>query len=150
MSTLVVETLLGELTQEITYNLEDRVHVGAFIPYLYVHGNSNAIFSFQLSSASGLIFEKNFTIQNIKDSLNTTDNYIRVFYPIIPDFPVHIGRGSYTCRIYPVSGYASGVTFIGWIRQHENIQNLMDYIPLSDDQNSLTIRVKSYKEGIHV
>jgi len=150
MSTLVVETLVNELVQEVTYNLEERVHAGSFNPYLYIHGYSDAVFGFQLSNSSGLIFEKTFTIQDIKDSLDTNNDYIRAYYPIIPANPIQIGRGNYTCRIYPISGYTSGATFIGWVKQHENIQNTMSYLPLSDDQNSLTIRFKSFKEGIHV
>jgi len=148
MSTLVVETLIDSLTQDLEFKLNERVHIGSFIPYLYVHGYSSAVFNFTLSGSSGTVFSKNFTIQDIKDSLVTTDNYIIDLYPIIPTNPVQISKGAYSLTLSAISGYASGATFIGWVKQHENIQNTMDYLPLSDDQNSFTLRYKIYKEGI--
>ena len=149
MTTLFVATLEDELIQEIKYNLEERLHVGAFIPYLYVHNASADFFTFELSNTDGVLFEKNFTVSEMKESLGTTDNYFHVFYPIIPVNPIQLEKGEYSVRLIPGTNYTQdGSSFIGWIKQFENIQNEMDYVPLDDNSNSYAIRYKCYKEGI--
>jgi hypothetical protein len=149
VTTLVIEKLQTELFQEVRYNNSDRVHVGAFIPYLYLHNAQADYFTFELEKDSVVLFSKNFTVSEIKSALPTTDNYIHVFYPIIPSNPVQIESGLYKFKLIAGTNYINSPTsFIGWIKQHEDIQNQMDYIPVDDSQNSFSIRYKSYKEGI--
>jgi len=91
---------------------------------------------------------KSFTSADIKAASGTTDNYLYSFYPVIPTNPLKIEKGDYILRL-KTSGYtASGSSFIGWIQQHEDIQNSISYNPINDSQNPLAFRVKIYKEGI--
>ena len=90
MTTLLVGTLQDELIQEIKYNLEERIHVGAFIPYLYIHNASADFFTFELSNTDGVLFQKNFTVAEMKLSLGTSENYFHIYYPIIPTNPVQL------------------------------------------------------------
>lgn len=149
MTTLLVGTLQDELIQEIKYNLQERIHVGAFIPYLYIHNASADFFTFELSNEDGILFQKNFTTNEMKLSISATDNYFHIYYPIIPTNPVQLEKGNYTAKITAGPNYIqNGSSFLGWVKQHENIQNEMDYIPFDDNSNSYNIRYKCYKEGV--
>lgn len=149
MTTLFVATLENELSQEIRYNLEERLHVGAFIPYLYFHNASVDFITFELSNTDGVLFQKNFTVSEVKASIGTTSNYFHVFYPIITVNPIQLEKGDYTIKLIAGTNYIqNGSSFIGWAKQFENIQNVMDYVPLDDNANSYAIRYKCYKEGV--
>lgn len=149
MTTLVVEPLINTLYQEIRYNLNERLHVGAFIPYLYLHNAQADYFTIELRKGLDLIYSKQFTVADIKASLSTLDNYIHVFYPVIPINPVQIEAGLYTLNLIAGPNYVSNSTsFMGWVKQHDDLQNEMEYIPTDDSQNSFSIRYKCYKEGV--
>jgi hypothetical protein len=151
VTTLVCQTLVTELSQEIVYSLSERVHVGAFLPYLYMHGAPVADFTFSLTGPNGLVFSKTFTCAEIKTALGTTDNYAHVFYPIVPANPVQIESGTYTATLTaPQDGTytVNDTNFLAWIQQHEDLQASLDYETTSDEENPFTIRFKSYKEGV--
>lgn len=145
MTTLLVDKLGTSLEQNITVTGTERVHIAAFIPYLYVFNIPAGTFTFQLIKSSVTIFSQSFTVADIKTSLGTTNNYMHCFYPIIPTSLVQMASGIYTVKISS-SGYAATESsYLGWIRQHENIQNGLEYVPTSDRQNPLAIRIKTYK-----
>lgn len=145
MTTLLVDKLGTSLEQNITVTGNDRVHIAAFSPYLYIYNSPSGTFTFQLIKSSVVIFSQSFTVADIKTSLGTTNNYMHCFYPIIPSSLVQMAEGTYTVKISS-SGYtASNSSYIGWIKQHENIQNGIEYTPSSDKQNPLAIRIKTYK-----
>lgn len=146
---LLVETLKSSLVQEIEYSGSDRLSMAAFIPYLYCH-NISGTFTFQVLNGTEILVDESFTIDQIKESMNTVSNYLHVFYPIIPSNPVQIENGNYTFKLIAPNGYfPTQSSFIGWIKQHEDIQNSMNYNPSSSESNSFAIRFKSYKEGIN-
>ena len=147
MTTLVVEKLFISLEQEFNFTNDSRYHVAAFYPYLYLHDSPVGTFTISLIKDASVIFQKSFTSSDIKTALNTSNNYAHVFYPIIPDNPIQLSRGVYSLKLTS-SGYSAGDSFIGWIRQHEDLNNILDYIPLSDEQNPLATRLKVYKNGI--
>ena len=146
MSTLLVQKLETELAQELSYKLSDRCQIGAFYPYLYMHNAPSGTFTIELlNSDDDAVMTKSFTSADIKASLSTSNNYAHVFYPIIPTNPIQIEYGNYTIKL-SASGYSpSDSSYLGWIQQHENIQNIMDYAPAFDTQNSLAIRIKEYE-----
>lgn len=145
MSTLVVDSLTSSLQQDIDVIGTERIHVAAFIPYLYIYNMPAGTFTFSLIKSSVTVFSQTFTCADIKTSLGTTNNYMHCFYPIIPSSLVQMAEGTYTVKISS-SGYtASNSSYIGWIKQHENIQNGIEYTPSSDKQNPLAIRIKTYK-----
>lgn len=148
MSTLLVQTLYTQLEQEIEYTGENRVLMAAFIPYLYFHNVTGATFRFEIERDSSIIFSQEFTSSEIATAVG--GQYAHVFYPIVPTNPVQLEAAVYTFRILAVSGYAAGASFIGWIQQHQDTQNAMDYTPTDDSQLSFAIRFKQYQEGINI
>ena len=148
MTTLVVNAIGVSLEQEFTYNLNDRCHIGAFYPYIVMIGAPAGTFTCELIKGATTLFSKTFTSSLIKLSLPTTNNYAHAFYPIIPDSPVQIEKGTYKLKI-STSGYTqTGSSYLGWAQQFEDIQNEMSYTPSADSENSLAFRLKIYKEGI--
>lgn len=148
MSTLLVQTLYTKLEQEIECTGESRVLVAAFAPYLYFHNVTGATFRFELERDSVVIFSQEFTSEDISAAVN--GQYAHVFYPIVPTNPVQLEAAVYTFRILAVSGYTVGSSFIGWIQQHQDTQNVMDYVPTTSDKLSFAIRFKQYQEGIKI
>lgn len=148
MSTLLVQTLYTQLEQEIEYTGENRAVMAAFIPYLYFHNVTGATFRFEIERDSVVIFSQEFTSAQIVSAAG--GQYAHVFYPIVPTNPVQLEAGVYKFRILAVSGYTAGLSFIGWIQQHQDTQNAMDYTPTDDSQLSFAIRFKQYQEGINI
>jgi hypothetical protein len=149
VTTLLVETLNRELIQEIQYDLNERVHIAAFIPYLYIHNAAFDSITFELFNSGGdVLFSKETTLSEIKESIPTTDNYIHVFYPIIPTNPVQLEYGTYRLRMTATNYYPVSSSFIGWIKQFEDIQNEISYPVSGSNNNPLAIRYKLYKEGL--
>ena len=149
MSVLVVETLGSiPLEQEFRLALESRYNIGAFIPYLFMFNAPVGTFTFSIiDSDSNTVFTQDFTSTDIKQALNTSDNYAHSFHPIIPENPCLLERGLYTARL-SASGYTTVGGHLGWIRQHEDLNNVLDYTPLTDADNPLALRLKIYEQGI--
>lgn len=144
---LVVETLQDSLEQDVILDYQGRIHIGAIIPYLYFHNLSSGLFKFQLIKNSVVLHEQEFSYLDIK--AGKTDNYMHVYHPIVPVDPIQLENGTYTFKIMVISDYSvTGNSFLGWIKQHEDIQLPMNYVPTSDIQNTFTLRFKVYKEGI--
>ena len=148
MTTLLCQTLIDELFQEVDYNSSERLHIGCISPYLVVVNAPAGTFTISITGPNGAVFSKSFTSIDIKTAIGTVNDFAHVFYPIIPTNPVQIENGSYTITLSAAGYTASNSSFIGWIQQHENIQNEMSYTPVDDSGNTFAIRFKSYKEGI--
>jgi hypothetical protein len=147
VTTLLVETLKTELEQEIRLENYERYNIGAIIPYLYLHNAPAGTFTLEIISGATSLFSQSFTSNDIKLSLETVNNYAHVFYPIVPLIPIQLNAGTYKIKLSS-SGYTvSGNSFLGWIRQHEDLNNKLDYVPASDSDNPLAIRLKVFKRG---
>lgn len=154
MSTLLIETLdaVDPLVQQFRLSLDTRYVIGAFIPYLYMHNAPNGIFTFSLLNADDVtVFSQSFTSADIKASLNTLNDYAHVFFPVVPSTPMILEKGLYTAKLQASGGYdqmANG--FLAWIKQHEDLNNELDYTPSIDLQNPLALRLKILKQGIYI
>jgi hypothetical protein len=106
-------------------------------------------FSFTVKNENDdTVFNKTFTAADLKTALNTTNNYFHTFHPLVSTNPVQLGEGSYSATLSS-SGYTySSSSYIAWIQQHENLNNILDYTPLSDNENPLAMRLKIYSQGI--
>lgn len=147
MSQFLVVTLQNSLSQEIEFTNEERVEIAGFYPYIYFHNVEDATFTFKIERNSVTVFEQDFTADEIRDF---SGDYAHIFLPIIPLHPVQIEKGVYNFSINANEGYQASETFIGWIKQYQDIQNEMSYTPINDTQNTFAIRFKRYIEGIRV
>ena len=146
MTTLLFKKLVTTLEQDLRYNSAKRCQIAAFIPYIYMHNSPSGTFIFELLNEDAeVIFSQSFDSAGIKQSLVTTNNYAHVFYPIVPTNPIQIERGLYTIKLSATGYTPSDSSYLGWIQQYENVQNVMDYVPASDAENSLAIRIKKWE-----
>lgn len=144
---VVFDTLNSKLEQRIDCTSTGRVQIAAIIPYLLVYNCQSGVFKFSVLKDSTEIFSKEFNLQDLKG--NVTENFAHIYYPLVPGNPLPFEEGEYIFRLETVSDYAAtGNEFIGWIKQHEDEQLPMAYIPLGDGRKTYTIRFKEYK-GIH-
>lgn len=152
MSTLVVQELKsGENLEHVfKLGLSLRYPIAAFYPYLLMVNAPVGEFKFELLKAGNVLYSRLFTADDVKASLGTENDNVEVFFPIVPEYPIHLDRGLYTARL-SATGYAfSFGSFIGWVQQHENLNNEMDYTPLFDTENPLALKMKQFKEGITI
>lgn len=149
MTTLLFELLEDELIHNFSLNLNRRYHIACFAPYLYMHGSPVGTFTFEILKNDLSIFSKVFNCDDIKSSLNTTDDYAHVFYPIIPEVPLQLEKGTYKAKITS-EDYVSGASFLGWIKQFEDLNNELDYVPDSVEDHPLAMRIKELKEGYSI
>lgn len=143
MSTLVCTDLITSLEHEIRLTNKDRIQLAAIYPYLFKVGHPAGTFTLSLIQSGVTLFSKSF----IESDISLAD-YAHTFFPVIPNVLLPLDAGLYTIRIS-----SSGYTFadnnrLGWIQQHENIQNSMEYTPINDYQNPLSVRIKIYTKGI--
>ncbi len=148
MTTLLVEPLITTLSQDFNLKNDTRYSIGAFIPYIYMHNAPAGTFTLSIIKSAVTVFSQSFDCTDIKTSLTTTDNYAHVFYPVIPVPDIQLDKGLYTAEISS-SGYTySSGSFLGWIKQFEDLNNILDYTPSNDGENPLALRLKVFKVGI--
>jgi hypothetical protein len=149
MKLLIEELKENDLTQNLSYSLEQRVQLGAIIPYLYMHNAPSGDFFFEIAKNNGEFnYIKQFNSNDIKTALNTTDNFAHVFFPIVPETPIFLEKGDYSLWLWAENYVYNRNSFIGWIRQHENLNNSLSNTPSNDAENPLAFRLKVFKGGL--
>jgi len=141
VTTLLVQELkTGEvLEQQFRISDYQRTTVGSISPYLYFHDAPAGTFTVELVGLRAWSFD--FTDVQAETAV---EDYCHVYFPLIPVTPLHLEVGIYTLRL-SASGYALGPSWAGWIQQHENLDNLLDYVPTNDGSNPLAIRIKEMR-----
>ena len=152
MTTLLAKRLFNGFALEHTFNLksQSRYHIQSIAPYIYMHNAPAGTFTMSIYDVSdeSQVFTQSFTSSAIKAALSTSNNYAHAFYPIIPNTKLKLGAGTYRAELTS-SGYTYGAeSFLGWVQQHEDLNNELDYTPANDLENPLALRIKELKEGI--
>lgn len=149
MTKLLVQELKSEdLSQTFRLKHTQRYLIGAFCPYLYIHDAPAGTFTFEVISNGETVFTQDFESGELISDMGYMSNYMHVFYPFMPYFPIMLEKGEFTLKLSS-SGYTyTPNSFIGWIQQHEDLNNQLDYEPVNDAQNPLAMRLKIYKQGI--
>jgi len=107
-----------------------------------MHNAPAGTFTLAIKRGSETAFSASFTSADIKTSLATANNFAHVFFPIVPSQPFHLDRGTYSVELSATGYTATDASFLGWIQQHEDLNNILDYVPSGDDQNPLALRLK--------
>lgn len=148
MSTLIVEVLETEISQPWEFYLRKPNLVVGFYPYLYIQNAPAGTFTWSIEKSGQTVFSKSFTSADLKASLATINDHLHVWFPILPVTAMILGKGSYLTRLTATGYSATSTSFIGWIRQHENVYNEMDYQPSTDLENPLSLKMKTASQGI--
>jgi hypothetical protein len=151
MTTLLVEPLVEgvELYSITNLNLNTRQQLGSIAPYIFMKGAPVGDFYIVFEKTDGSFsLEMQFDSDYIKGLLETTDDNAHVFIPFVPSMPVFLEKGEYKLSLYSENYTFRRSAFIGWVRQHENLNNELDYTPSNDAENPLAFRLKTLKEGL--
>jgi hypothetical protein len=145
VSTLIYTKLRDILEHEIRITSNDRVHIAAFCPYLLKYGTPPGTFTFSVLQDEVTFFSKTFISSDI-----SSVGYAHSYFPIVigDESALQLTAGLYTLRISSAGYTFVGSSHIGWIQQYQNKQNEAEYNPASDYQNPLTVRIKTYNQGI--
>ena len=147
---LLVEELRdgSSLSQSFSFNLEKRAEIKGFYPYLFMSNAPTGTFTFSVTGTNGFSFSKSFTSQDIKNCIPTVNSNIHVFFPILPSAPIFLSKGDYTMTLSSTGYFYNRGSFVGWIKQFENLNVPLSYTPSNDAENPLAFRLKVFKEGI--
>lgn len=148
MTSLIIETLRNELVQEVSFKLNRRYQIASIAPYLYMHNNPDGIFTLTLMKGEEVVHAFSFTSEDIKNGLNTPNNYAHLFFPLIPSTPLLLEKGNYKF-ILGANGlyHATSMGFLAWVKQHENLNNDVDYVLDGHSNLPLALRIKEYVEA---
>lgn len=150
MTTLLVEPLKDKLDQIFRLKLDRRYVIASMMPYLYVHNAPSGTFTLSLIREGLTVFSHSFTSTQIKEALGTVDNYLHTFFPIVPINPLILGPCEFIMRLEATGYTPNQSSMMGWIKQHEDLNNVLDYIPATDSENPLAMRLKEYKRDINM
>ena len=122
----MVQELRTTLTQDFTINLNRRYTIAGIRPYLYIHNAPAGTFTLKIKDGATELASKGFTSSQIKTELSTTDNYAHIWKGIIFDTPLLLSKGAYTIELSSSDYSFSESSYIGWIKEFENIFNETD------------------------
>lgn len=114
---IYVKPLDTTLTQEFKVE-NNRVQLAGLKPHLYFHNAPAGTFTMTLKNSNRTIASTTFTAASVKTELGTANDYFHI-YKLLSFEAVLLGT-------YELELSASGYTFaessyIGWIKDHENI-----------------------------
>jgi hypothetical protein len=147
VSILVVEELFTTLTQDINLTNNHRYQVAAFRPKIFMYNAPAGTFTLSLKSGANVLQSVTFTSAEIKSDLNTTDNYAWLWKALIFDNPLPVVKGTYTLELSS-SGYSfTNSSYLGWIKDFNNLYNERSEVFESYQTNPLTFQIYTKKRG---
>jgi len=147
MTALVVEELLTTLEQPFSIYLDRRITVAGLRPKIYMHNSPSGTFTFTLKRSGVTIASDSFTSTEIKSDLGTSDNYIHIWKFLDLSNVIHLGRGDYTLELSS-SGYTySDSSYLGWVKEHENLTNEIEGVPLTNFNNPMAFQLFELKDN---
>lgn len=147
MTTLVVDELKTTLTQTFTLTLNKRYNIGGIRPYIYMHNSPSGTFTLKIKSGANTLASKDFTSAEIKTDMSTSDNYVHIWKGLLFDTPIQLVKGSYILELSS-SGYSySASSFLGWVKEYENIFNEVSGTPLSYFDNPYSFQLFEYRRA---
>jgi hypothetical protein len=141
VTTLVIEELKTTLTQEFTILTKPRMNIVQIRPHLYVHNSPSGTFTFSiLDSSNNVLISSNFQSQSLYDALDTVNQYAHGYFNMMLN-EISLDVGTYKLRLSS-SGYTfSEISYLGWVRDHEDLKNPISYTPASDLENPLSFEI---------
>jgi hypothetical protein len=147
VSYLVVEELYDTLEQEFFVNLDRRYSLKAIRPLLFMYNAPSGTFTLSIKQGANVLSSVSFDSAEIKSDLNTTANYAYLWKTLVFSNPIQLSKGAYTIELSSSSYSFSTFSYIGWIKEHENIFN--DTVPLNADDfdNPLSFQLFEFKRA---
>ena len=135
MTKLVVDELFTTLSQTFTLTKNNRFDIAAIRPYIYMHNAPAGTFTLTVKSGVTALFSKTFTSAEIKSDLSTANNYVHIWKAVTFADPSHLEAGEYELELSSAAYTYSRTSYLGWVREHENLTNELAGSPLSDYEN---------------
>lgn len=126
MTTLVVDELTtsGTLSHTVNLNQQRIYQIEAIKIKILMYNAPSGTFTFTVKdSDSNTLFTDTFDSAELKNDLDTTDDYLYLFKIIDCNNSLVLKSGSYDFEL-TASGYTySSGSYLAWIKSHENIFN---------------------------
>lgn len=141
MTTLVVEELNDTLTQNFTIDLNRRYFVTGIRPYIYMHNSPAGTFTLSIKEGATTHASKDFTSAEIKSDLSTSDGFAHIWKALVFSSPLMLSKGSYSLVLSHAGYTFSETSYLGWIKEFENIFNTTDGNSTSFNDNPLSFQL---------
>lgn len=140
MSYLVVDELQTTLTQQINLKYDRIYHLAGIKINILMYNAPSGTFTLSVKNAGGTtLASADFTSADIKSDLSTSDNYAYLYKALNIELPLK--KGSYDL-VLSSSGYTySSSSFIGWIKDYENIFNATETAPANFTENPFDVLI---------
>lgn len=143
MTFRIYDPIEESVEQGFEFSLDKHYVVKGFYPYLYMKRAPAGRYVFQLYSNDSLVFEKDFNSIDIKNSLSTNEDTAYVFFPILPDPYLILGKGKFRVKIINETGSFSENAHLGWIKVHRFPVNDINYVPAGDSYLPFAMKIKT-------
>lgn len=146
MTKLVVEEFkVSPLVQE--FQLDRKLIVVAIRPYLYCHNFPAGTFTLELLDENdSLINSQTFVSDSVYEGISTTNPYAHAWLRVTFERPSPIPKGNYKIKI-STSGYTfSESSYLGWVKEHEDLKVPVKFIVSGDQNNPLSFEIWSYEQ----
>lgn len=142
MTFRLYDVIENELHQDFKFELDRPQVVSGFYPYLYMKNLPLGNFTFEVYSGEVKVFSKAFTAVDIKLALDTDHDSAYVFYPVLCEPYLLLGKGTFKA-IIKSSGYLPNEnSHLGWIRSHKFLVNRVDYQIDDDSKFPFSLKMK--------
>lgn len=116
---LLVDPLIDEdLDQTFSLSLIRR-NVIEIKPYIYMHNAPIGTFTIRIIKDENVIDELDFTSSDIKNKLDTTDNYAHVYLPLSTS--LKLDSGDYIARLTSSDYTYNDSAYIGWVKEWDSL-----------------------------
>jgi hypothetical protein len=146
MTWLVVEEFKGvPLVQD--FEIEKKLIVAAIRPYLYCHNFPSGTGLLEiLDENDNVLHSKSFSPSDVYSGLETANPYAHAYLRVLFDQPFPMPKGNYKIKI-SASGYTfSESSYLGWVKEHEDLKVPVKFIVAGDQNNPLSFEIWSYEQ----
>lgn len=123
MSIVVCSELKTTLEQTIYFNDHKRHLIEGVKINIVNYGSPAGTFTLSLKQGVNVLTMVSFTIDDIKEAYDSTDNYSYLYFPLEFNHPVNILKGQYELELSATGYTYDQGSFLGWIKSFENIFN---------------------------
>lgn len=144
MSLINVEALRATpLIQEFKIK-RNRLHLEGIRPWLYLHNDPAGTFTLTLKDGANILDSVDFTVSDLKNGAGFADNqYHKGYFDLRLNAILHHDR-LYTLELSS-SGYAfAGSSYLGWIKEFENLTNSFNEIIWTFNQKPFGYQLWGY------
>jgi hypothetical protein len=149
MTTLLVQDLrTSPLEQDFLVKTRRRATLSGVRLYLYLHNSPMGSINVSIEQGNQSIITQSFNLSDIETQAQTINKYIHGMFLIPFDRNVILNYGLHKIRLEADTYIFSQLSYVGWVRRHEDMTNFIDYAPIDDTQKPLSFELWEFRRNV--